>query len=141
MICRNCLREKQIDLFRLRLSRGKQRREVVCKACESKRNTEYQKHKRRTDPNFKKKLYARKTIEQRKRRTGFSADLFRQRMAEQKGRCGICAVHMVSPNADHNHLTKQCRGLLCGHCNRALGLFKEDINILASAISYLEHYR
>lgn len=39
---------------------------------------------------------------------------------------------------DHDHKTGKIRGLLCGFCNKAIGLLKENINILRNAIHYLE---
>jgi len=39
---------------------------------------------------------------------------------------------------DHDHVTNKVRGLLCHHCNTALGKFKDDINIMKQAIKYLE---
>ena len=34
--------------------------------------------------------------------------------------------------------TNKIRGLLCSNCNRGLGHFKDNIDILKSAIKYLE---
>jgi hypothetical protein len=39
---------------------------------------------------------------------------------------------------DHNHQTKSFRGWLCHKCNRALGGFDDNIEILNRAINYLE---
>ena len=39
---------------------------------------------------------------------------------------------------DHCHTTEKFRGLLCGRCNSGLGMFKDDIDVMASAISYLQ---
>jgi hypothetical protein len=50
--------------------------------------------------------------------------------AKENGRDTACV--------DHCHKTKKVRGLLCNHCNRALGLVKEDIQTLRNLIKYLE---
>jgi hypothetical protein len=39
---------------------------------------------------------------------------------------------------DHNHETGKFRGMLCNHCNRGLGNFKDNINNLQAAIDYLK---
>ena len=39
---------------------------------------------------------------------------------------------------DHNHASGKFRGMLCNHCNRGLGHFKDDITILQNAINYLK---
>lgn len=38
---------------------------------------------------------------------------------------------------DHNHTTNIVRGLLCNNCNTALGKFKDNMEILTNAISYI----
>lgn len=39
---------------------------------------------------------------------------------------------------DHDHKTGKFRGWLCHDCNRALGNFKDNINLLKRALNYLE---
>jgi hypothetical protein len=39
---------------------------------------------------------------------------------------------------DHNHETGKFRGMLCNHCNRGLGNFKDGISNLEMAIKYLK---
>jgi hypothetical protein len=57
----------------------------------------------------------------------------------QDNKCAICNTS-VSGNLhiDHCHNSNKIRGLLCGSCNRGLGLFKDNSAVLASAIKYLE---
>lgn len=53
--------------------------------------------------------------------------------------CAICFAHFVDgkANVDHCHSTGRVRGLLCHNCNTSIGLMKESIENLKSAISYL----
>lgn len=55
----------------------------------------------------------------------------------QKGLCAMCRKHMKKPNVDHCHKTGLIRGLLCNLCNRNLGRFRDSIELLQAAISYL----
>ncbi len=58
----------------------------------------------------------------------------------QKKRCKICGKPFTrkrKPHSDHNHLTEVFRGMLCGPCNHALGLFFDSPKLLRAAIRYL----
>jgi len=60
---------------------------------------------------------------------------------KQNGKCLICKIKMLNKNdihIDHNHKTGKIRGLLCGNCNRGIGLFKENPKILLNAIKYIK---
>ena len=45
---------------------------------------------------------------------------------------------MKVPHVDHDHITGKVRGLLCGSCNRALGLIKDNLETLVRLQKYLE---
>ena len=63
---------------------------------------------------------------------------------QQNNMCSICGCSFKSSedtHLDHNHKTGEIRELLCGSCNRALGLLREDINILKSMIIYIEKWK
>lgn len=42
---------------------------------------------------------------------------------------------------DHCHMTNAVRGILCNHCNIALGHFKDDVDLLEYARIYLLSFR
>ena len=64
----------------------------------------------------------------------------------QDGRCAICrssgydlhGAEVFKLSLDHCHTTGKVRGFLCADCNRGLGLFRDNILSLKSAIHYLE---
>ena len=69
---------------------------------------------------------------------GIDNEIYAARFKAQDGACKICGESKTTIlHIDHNHKTGQVRGLLCGNCNRGLGLFKEDIKRLETAIRYL----
>lgn len=72
---------------------------------------------------------------------GISLEEYNKRLKIQKGVCAVCNTVCSTGRAlavDHNHTTGEVRGLLCSTCNRGLGYFKDDINLLQNAIGYLE---
>jgi len=71
-----------------------------------------------------------------------SAGPYRQLYAElferQNGLCGICKKKMDRPLLDHCHTTMEIRGLLCANCNIGLGQFRDDPDVLLSALKYIQ---
>ena len=60
----------------------------------------------------------------------------------QHGVCKICGRAEETKrfkwlSVDHNHRTQTVRGLLCAHCNRGIGAFREEVRLLQKAIEYL----
>lgn len=68
-------------------------------------------------------------------------------LASQDGVCKICrrpeealSSHTGKPMAlavDHCHVSMKNRGLLCQRCNQALGLLRDDVEIVKAALEYL----
>jgi hypothetical protein len=57
---------------------------------------------------------------------------------KQNGKCAICGSKPTYKlHIDHCHETKKIRGLLCGKCNRGLGMFNDDKQLLQIAVKYL----
>jgi Recombination endonuclease VII len=75
-------------------------------------------------------------------RYGLTRDDYRQAWFRQGGKCAICCQpertkrnHLLS--VDHCHKTGRFRGLLCSHCNRAVGLLGDDPVVMESAARYV----
>lgn len=70
---------------------------------------------------------------------GMSVADYEAMLAAQKGLCAICkdaGAYRIC--IDHDHLTGKVRGLLCDNCNHGLGVFRDNIDLLYEAISYLK---
>jgi hypothetical protein len=76
------------------------------------------------------------------RRTRATPEQFDTIFDHQNGKCAICGVHESElPHRlaiDHCHATNEVRGLLCDHCNRGLGLFRDSPDFLIKATDYLK---
>jgi hypothetical protein len=58
----------------------------------------------------------------------------------QGGGCAICddaPSERIALHVDHDHGTKEIRGLLCVRCNNAIGLFRENPDVMRRAIRYV----
>jgi hypothetical protein len=62
----------------------------------------------------------------------------------QEGCCKICLRHASETKrglvVDHDHEVKRARSLLCDSCNRGLGMFQDNPEILSAAVSYLQYH-
>lgn len=60
----------------------------------------------------------------------------------QQGKCAICGddqgdARWDTLSVDHDHETNRVRGMLCSHCNRGLGHFRDDPELLLAVAAYL----
>ena len=57
------------------------------------------------------------------------------------GKCMICGVSEKECHKglhlDHDHVSGRVRGLLCSKCNKGLGLFQDNAELLMKAAGYL----
>lgn len=96
----------------------------------------------------KRKAYAREWGMQR--RYGITVAEYDAILASQGGVCAICQRDGATKNklhgfdvpmhVDHHHATGKVRGILCTHCNTAIGLLQDSPAIIARALAYLRHY-
>ena len=75
-------------------------------------------------------------------RYGITLEQYNQMFEKQKGKCAICNRHQKDLTTtlcvDHNHKTKQVRGLLCVTCNTDVSVVE---NRLKEMLKYLNKYR
>lgn len=79
------------------------------------------------------------------RKYGLSNEDYEKMLYLHASSCGICGSKDPKGKRkyfciDHNHETGKIRGLLCQHCNTALGCFQDKQDVLQKAINYLRLY-
>ena len=136
-VCSKCEAEKPLADFSKNLP-SPQGVRPDCRECVSKRRAE----SRQSDEDYYRKNHLTKH--------GISLDTYNKMLNEQNGVCAICFKPDPDRNlsVDHSHLC--CSGryscgdcvrkLLCGVCNRAIGLFNDDVTLLESAVKYLRGF-
>lgn len=123
-LCSSCEEIKSFSAFGLCLGK----RQGWCKKCQLAHQ--------RANPNRKACV--------RKHRYKILETEFKALKEAQNGVCAICGGPPVAGRAelsvDHCHVTNKVRGLLCQHCNLGLGYFKDSIERVVKAASYLQKY-
>lgn len=133
--CLVCRIEKTYDEFN-RDARRKGGLFPYCKECRRVlRRTRY-----REDRAYSHERAVRKNY-------GLTANDYGAMLEAQGGTCAICGVSASDIvykskrlQVDHCHASGKVRGLLCAGCNRGLGSFKDDPELLRSAMKYLRRY-
>lgn len=87
----------------------------------------------------------RKRSTQLKTNYGITLDQYREMYSAQDGKCAICGDHKPDNGkdglvVDHCHTNGNVRALLCTHCNKGIGQFREDVLRLTKAIEYLKRF-
>jgi Recombination endonuclease VII len=72
-----------------------------------------------------------------KRRYGVTQQEVEALITAQGGRCAICR-EAPAEHVDHDHESGRVRGVLCFNCNGGLGQFRDRLDVMASAIAYLQ---
>lgn len=82
-----------------------------------------------------------------RKKYGITLDDAHELLAAQGGVCAICSTPLLlgvpqtltgsEAAVDHCHSTGKVRGILCGRCNKGLGLFLDNPSSLRAAAAYL----
>ena len=125
----------------------------LCRPCYGKTRKSYNKVYREDHKEEQKKKSAewyknntehvsKKVTRRRLKLAGWTPESVEEAREKQNNCCAICLEPFTkTPNADHKHSEPPVpRGLLCGTCNTALGLFQDDPALLRKASEYVEKY-
>lgn len=129
-LCSKCKLEKPLEEF-YPDKRSSTKRASYCIACAK----EHSKYWYRTSEKYRQIVRDSGL----KLRFGISSDDYFQMLNDQNGCCAVCKRKFDKYlHVDHNHETKEIRGLLCKNCNHGLGNFEDNKEFLLNAINYLD---
>lgn len=143
--CSVCKEQKELNNFYNQLA-SKDGLYPRCKECD------YLAQKKYINKNRERFKKARRAI-YLKHKYKITSETFEKLLIEQNFVCYICGKHQnknLGPGGyggqqslaiDHNHITGKIRGLLCNTCNRALGLFNDNANLIERAANYIRKYQ
>lgn len=130
--CSKCKKNKLLKEF-CKVKTGKFGRHHYCRKCMSEqKNARY-----RNDYEYRERRKAYNLMY----KYNLTEDEFQLKLYMQNNKCAICNTKFKSKRQtliDHNHITGKIRALLCPNCNNLLGACKDNIDILKSAIIYLQ---
>ena len=107
--------------------------------------------RRKRDPIYRAKMNARVAKWDREnpdrlkikdlKNTGWTLEQYTVAEKEQEGLCAICGKRPeIRLSADHDHLIKITRQLLCNPCNLMLGNARDSVKVLEAAAAYLRKW-
>lgn len=139
--CCECKTVYPIEHFGFQTSTTNGRRYLlaICKACKARRRRE-----RYATPQGRESIRHHAM----KGKYGIGMDEYRRKHDEQSGLCAVCGKpetarrkgKLLMLAVDHSHVTSQVRDLLCNRCNKGLGCFFDDPQILRQAADYLRRH-
>lgn len=137
--CRYCRKELSISQFHVnkRNSDGKQH---FCKTCSKAHSYGY----RAKDGGKVRFIVIR--LKSRLLKFKITPQDYERMLLDQNHTCAICRKpervgHKGKPrrlSIDHDHVTGKIRGLLCVHCNQAIGKLRDSPDLLRAAAAYIE---
>lgn len=142
-LCYGCDTRKPLSEFHLRASKSvvTDRHQNKCKPCSAKYNQAYNARNRE-----------RRRELRRLKEYGLSQEGYLTLLTAQEYKCASCGDEFEGANndreslqtallkhihVDHCHVTNEVRGILCHHCNIALGHLKDDAQRIQNLLDYL----
>ena len=149
--CKDCDQDRPLEDFYVRSDTGKRRSN--CRFCMSAKHVAWRKENRDRVAATQRQNYSRHSTPERRRRNHLwsthriTLEGFDDLYVAQDGRCAICWKEQERRQlaVDHDHACcsgrRSCgaciRGLLCDNCNRGLGMFADNPDLLRAAVRYI----
>jgi hypothetical protein len=80
------------------------------------------------------------------KRYSLTPEEFDRLVLQSAGKCPICGVTFGTNGlkgdgavVDHDHATGKVRGIICNACNRGIGQFSEDTDVMLNAVKWLQN--
>lgn len=111
-----------------------------CKVCVTANGRRHHTRRMQEDPSYalaKRSSYI-------KNRHGLVLEEYEKMILDQGCECFLCQEELElsgsGTHLDHSHKTGKLRKMLCTNCNRGLGHFKDNPEVLERAARYLREY-
>lgn len=137
--CRVCGEAKVADEYHYKnISTGV--RQTRCKECAGKDVKKWQKENpEKYEEGWKRSTSQRDRLRKKATLYNISVEDLQKLYDDANGKCEICGNE---PNrwlvVDHCHNSTKVRGIICEQCNQALGLFKDNPEVMRAAALYIE---
>lgn len=146
-LCLRCRQEKTFDQFP-KNRRTKHGVGTYCLTCsadivrERRATPEGQQAHREASKRWRDSNVVRNKDNHARWHYGIAHGTYDTMLAAQDGKCAICetsepGTRLARFHIDHCHTSEVVRGLLCEHCNRGLGHFKDSPALMRRAADYL----
>ena len=145
--CSQCNQEKLGSDFQVNRTQS-DGLDYICRQCAKERYDKNHSRVLQYKRKSRQKSPSRAAEYKLKNRYGITWQEYDETFRYQGGKCRICGMvetkksrtgEIVRLHVDHDHSTNEVRGLLCSSCNSGLGNFRDSVELLRKAITYLEN--
>lgn len=133
-ICARCELSQDLYQYGVYKYKGRDIRRKTCNSC----RRAYEAARYKADPSLQTKKRAVALAHHFKSSYGLTTEQVLAMEEAQGYKCLICNETADKLHVDHCHGGGHVRGLLCGTCNRGLGMFKDNPENFQRAIQYLK---
>ena len=126
---------------------GNRRRQREYRERHLERNRKKQRDwKRQERINHPERVRLRSRVKGIKRFYGITLEEYEVKLASQNNLCGLCGKpfdatqEKTRPTLDHRHSDGKLRDFLHSNCNRGIGFFYDDADVLIKAAEYLRRH-